>query len=154
MKVHIILLLVFVVACNRTTEPIGSAMMVLQGNHALIAYNGQSLPVKLSELPASRAGEPSGCFAEVRAGNLQLSFTGGSGSFAYAYASKNTCTGETLATYSWGGQVILMSDKLAFHSTAADGAVRSDTASLRLIDGAIVFDQRSPQLTFASAATP
>lgn len=152
MKVKSLLLLVSAVACNHTTEPIGFAGMDLNGNHALVAYNGQAIPARLSELPASRAGDPSGCFEEIRAGNLWLSLAGGSGSFAYDYASANTCTGGTLATYRWSGQVTRVDDKLAFHSTATDGLVRSDTA--RLIAGAIVFDQRPPQLAFASSATP
>lgn len=151
MRHRCVLLLCVATACSGGREPTGLATVTLNGNHALIAYNGQSLPFLVNEIPATRAGGHTGCFNQIQSGNLSLSVSTGIGRFSEDHSTSNSCTGERGVTYGWSGQVTLVGDTLQLSSTGADGLVFTDV--VHFVNGDLVFDKRTPPLTFAGDVT-
>ena len=151
MRHRFVLLLCVATACGGGSEPTGLATITLNGNHALIAYNGQALPFRVNEIPATRAGGRTGCFNQIQSGNLSLSISNGIGRFSEDHSTGNSCTGEAGVTYSWSGQVTIVGDTLQLSSTSADGLVFTDV--VHLVNGTLVFDKRTPPLTFAVNVT-
>ncbi len=87
----------------------------------------------------------------IQSGNLSLSISNGTGRFIEDQLSTNSCTGASMGTSNWSGQVTLTPDALQFSSTGADGVVTTDVA--HLVSGALVFDQRTNPLTYAVNVT-
>ena len=147
-----LLLCVATVACHKTsTGPSGRLPLDLNGNHVLVAYNGQSLPVHVSPIFASRNGDLTGCFFEVGAGVLHLTVAGGSGTFQLQYSSRNSCTGAPTSSSRWDGQVRVNGNELLLRSIGADGFITVETATVA--EGVIRVDQ-TPLLSFARQASP
>ena len=150
MRHRFVLLLCVATACG-SSEPTGLAAFSLNGNHALIAYNGQSLPFRISEMPATRAGGHTGCYNQMQSGNLSLSMSNGSGRFLEETTTGNSCTSERGVTSTWSGEVRLVGDTLQLSSTSADGFVFVDV--VHLVGESLVMDRRTPSLTFAIDVT-
>ena len=146
-----VLLLGVAAACGGSSQPTGLATVTLNGNHALIAYGGHPLPFREYEIPASQLGGHTGCFVQMQSGNLSLSISNGTGRFVEDQIETDSCTGATMAKYSWSGQVTVSGDALQFSNTGADGFVTTDIA--HLINGALVFDQRTTPLSYAVDVT-
>lgn len=146
-----LVLCVAAVACHKTsTEASDLSPLDLNGNHALVAYNGQSLPVHVSPIFGSRNGDLTGCFFEVGAGVLQLTVAGGSGTFQLQYSSRNSCTGAPSGSYIWGGQVRVNGNQLLLRSVGADGFITAETAT---VAGGVILVDQIPLLGFALQAS-
>ena len=133
-----VLSVLIAVSCG-SRDTIGPTELTIQGKHALVRYNDQSLPAVRTRLP-DRFGGSSVCNLQVTEGFLEIAAQ----SYTLEYVSRNSCNHTVLDKETRTGVLTRTGADLRFELTGSQPASFPGRIGASLIE----VDYLGTQLTF------